>query len=147
MGSRRQLTVVIATAVIVVGCSSSTEPRCAATAETAVNGFIEALESGDAALADGFFSDTDFGWFSETPGRLDLEARLRDTLFDYLTVRIADGARFELASFDFTGRTAGSDMGNFGFVLRNEAGSRLNSKGAVNCETGKIIVLSLGLPT
>jgi hypothetical protein len=49
-------------------------------------------------------------------------------------------------SFSFNDYRKVDDTGNFGFVLRNEAGSRIAGKGAVACETGKIIVWSMGPP-
>lgn len=132
-------------AFLVASCSTSAESTCADSAEAAVTGFTEAIESGDAAVADGFFAEAGgFAWYSEAPGRLDPEARRRDTLSEYLAGRIAQGARLELRSFTFT-REAGA-LGHFGFLLRNEAGERINGKGAVTCETGKLAVLSLGSP-
>jgi len=145
---RFRLTVMLSAAAmaLVASCSSSPGVACASSAEAAVVGFTEATSAGDASTADSLFSQDRFGWFSETPGRLDPEARNRDTLLAYLSERVMEGARYELVSFSFNGYREADDTGNFGFILRNEAGSRIFGKGAVACETGKIIVWSMGSP-
>lgn len=133
-------------ALVLLGCSKTAESVCASDAELVIEDFIGAMDSGDATAADAVFADNSFGWFSETPGRLDPEARQRDTLTEYLEGRIQQGASYELTSFSFTGYRETSGLGDFGLVLTNESNERIDAKGAIDCDTGKIIVLSLGRP-
>ena len=145
MQELRTMLVVVVTALSIVSCSSSTEQTaCASASEEAVAGFAEAMTSGDAVAADSFFAD-DLHFFSEMPNRVNSDADNRDTVLAYLAQRIADGAHYELATFEYNG-LSGNNIGNFGLELRNEDDNTVSGKGAVHCQTGKIIALGLGSP-
>ncbi len=142
-----------AVSLLMIGCttspadttSSSADSECEAVVEDSITGFFAALNSGDPVHAASFFADMDFGTFAEAPSRVNPEASNRDTLLPYLTQRLAEGASFELVTLDYNG-TSGNNLGNFGVVLRNEVDSDVIGLGAVDCDSGRIIILGLGEP-
>ncbi len=73
--------------------------------------------------------------------RLNQDAYTRSTLEDYLLKRHADGDRLTLSKLQVNGARYG--IGNFGFALRRGS-AELESKGAIDCATGKFIVWSIG---
>lgn len=131
-------------AFLVVACAAGSERTCSAEARSAVDAFVGAMNTGDAAAAEAVFAEVGFNWFSEAPHRVDPAARQRDTLANYLADRVAVGARYQLTSFDFNGETGG--LGNFGLVLINESQERVDGKGAIDCDSAQIVAMSLGQP-
>lgn len=118
---------------------------CEAAARLAFFGYTEALNSGDGVLAAQYFADAgNFSWYSEKPGRLNDDARLRDSLADYLSDRAAQDARLRVLFFDFNGESSPNVLGHFGFYALNESWEMISGKGAVSCATGKVAVLSIG---
>jgi len=104
--------------------------------------FIDAYDQGETGLADRFFATGPaFQWYSEQPLREGSPAYDRTTLEAYLRQRHADGDRLSVVSVQFSGVRSG--YGNFGFIL-DRAGTRLPSKGALDCATRKFIVWSIG---
>ena len=104
--------------------------------------FIDAYDQGETGLADRFFATGPaFQWYSEQPLREGSPAYDRSTLEAYLRQRHADGDRLTVVSVQFNSVSSGH--GNFGFVL-DRAGTRLPSKGALDCATRKFIVWSIG---
>lgn len=103
-----------------------------------VRDFIDAYDRGESGLADRFFAPApSFKWYSENGLREGPAAYDRTTLDAYLAKREREGDRLELMSV-----TPSAD-GNFGFVVRR-AGELAESKGALDCQTGRFIVWSLG---
>ena len=104
--------------------------------------FIDAYDQGQAGLADRFFATGQaFQWYSEQPLREGTPAYDRSTLDAYLRQRHADGDRLTVVSVQFNSVSSGH--GNFGFVL-DRGGTKLPSKGALDCATRKFIVWSIG---
>lgn len=107
-----------------------------------VSDFLTDYNSGTAGLADRYFAAApSFQWYSEPPSRLSGAAYDRTTLEAYLQGRHAEGDRLTLASLQ--PNAVKDNIGNFGFVVRRGV-TDLQSKGAVDCGSGKFIVWSLG---
>jgi len=102
---------------------------------------------GDALVAAFVAPEPEFEWFS-TRDRLGMEvAADRRSLAQYLTDRRRHGVRQHLTEFDFNG--IDGEHANFSFVLDEGVGETILTywgKGAVHCESGKIIVWSEGTP-
>lgn len=121
------------------------QTACETATRDALLGFTHALNSGEPGLADQFFADdSSFSWFSETPNRIGDDARDRDTLGDYLRRRVEQDARLRVLFFDFNGEAPAGVLGQFGFYAVNETWDLVSGKGAVNCESGELTVLSNG---
>ena len=107
-----------------------------------ISEFIDAYDKGQPGLADRFFANAPaFQWYSEQPLREGASAYDRTTLDEYLRQRHADGDQLTVVSVDFNSVRGG--IGNFGFVL-DRRGTRLPSKGALDCASRKFIVWSIG---
>jgi hypothetical protein len=117
------------------------------TSESALAGwiseFLNAYNAGKSSLADQFFAPSpDFQWYSEPPNRLHDAAYDRSTLNAYLAQRHVDGDHLTLERVSLSGDPVGG-VGNFGFVVVRGT-TPLQSKGAIDCATGRFIVFSLG---
>jgi len=120
-----------------------------------VAAFVESFNRGDVARLDGLFaSSPGFEWYSSNaPGRrVQPAATSRSTLGAYFARRHRAGDRLRLVQFDYNGAT-GLRYGNFGLAFRRSAADfrggawfDLAAKGAISCQEGKLIVLSLGGP-
>jgi hypothetical protein len=107
-----------------------------------VSEFIDGYDKGQAGLADRYFATApDFQWYSEQPLREGAPAYDRTTLEAYLRQRHAAGDQLSVVSVEFNSVRGG--IGNFGFVL-DRGGTRLPSKGALDCASRKFIVWSIG---
>ena len=126
------------------------EPQSRAT----VKAFVEAFNGGDLARLDRLFAAWPlFEWYSSNkPGRrVGDAAGTRETLVAYFAARHRIGDQLRLVRFDYNGVTG--EYGNFGVTFRRSAADyrtgawfELAAKGAIACEGGKLIVLSLGGP-
>ena len=104
--------------------------------------FVDGYNKGLTGLADRYFAAApDFQWYSEQPLRDGASAYDRTTLEAYLRQRHADGDQLSVVNVEFNSVRGGS--GNFGFVL-DRSGTRLPSKGAIDCASRKFIVWSIG---
>jgi hypothetical protein len=107
-----------------------------------ISEFIDGYDEGQAGLVDRYFATApDFQWYSEQPLREGGPAYDRTTLEAYLRQRHAAGDQLSVVSVEFNSVRGG--IGNFGFVL-DRGGTRLPSKGALDCASRKFIVWSIG---
>jgi hypothetical protein len=120
------------------------QTACETATRDAFLGFTHALNVGDAELAERFFADGSFSWYSEDPYRLGDDARNRDSLDDYLRDRVEQDARLRVLFFDFNSEAPSGALGHFGFYAVNESWQLISGKGAVLCESGELTVLSTG---
>lgn len=120
-----------------------------------VDRFVAAYNSRDLDAALNLFAVSDFRWYSDSPWRDELAAskaatpdpladpRNRSTLGPYLTRKWREGDRFKVETFQYNGYDNG--YGNFGMELMRPGGTSIG-KGALSCESMKLIVWSLGIP-
>ena len=106
-----------------------------------VRAFLAAYNAGEAGLADRFFAPAGtFRWYSEYGRRQGGAAYDRSTVDRYLATRHAEGDRLTLVRL-----TRSGESGDFGFWVRHAgAAGPVLSKGAVDCATGRFVVLSVG---
>lgn len=113
-----------------------------------VSRFLSSDEAdGDELVAMFVVPEPEFEWFSAQDRKgMDVAAD-RDSLADYLTERRRRGVRQHLSDFRFNG--IDGDHANFWFTLAEGVGEKAliySGKGAIHCESGKIIVWSEGAP-
>jgi hypothetical protein len=121
------------------------QTACETATRDAFLGFTHTLTSGEPELVEQFFAERgSFSWFSETPHRIGDDARDRDSLGDYLRDRIEQDARLRVLFFDFNSEAPAGVLGQFGFYAVNETWDLVSGKGAVDCESGALTVLSTG---
>jgi len=120
------------------------QTACETATRDAFLGFTHALNAGDAELAEQFFADGSFSWYSEDPYRLGDDARNRDSLDGYLRDRVEQDAWLRVLFFDFNSEAPTGVLGNFGFHAVNESWQLVSGKGAALCESGELTVLSTG---
>lgn len=109
----------------------------------AVGDFLDAYNDGESDLTERFFTTPErFQWYSERPQRLNDAAFDRSTLDAYLAMRHAEGDRLDLYGFDYNGYRAEDRTGHFSFVVSRSDGTTAMGKGAIDCDTGKIMVWS-----
>ena len=155
--------------LVSVGCSNSAEstvslpgstspttetvtapPSCSAQAvRDSVERFVAAMNERDVAAADAAVAPKpQFQWFSVDPERLNAAAYDRSSLREFLEAQVTAGQQIELISFTFTSFRDEDRTGNFGFRLaqRSEAEQPMEAvgKGAIDCDTGLIMVWSVG---
>ena len=109
-----------------------------------VDSFVTAYNGGETGLTDRFFAGPDrFEWYSENHYRNNDESRDRGTLDTYLGRRHAEGHRLELTYFVFGAYRDIDRTGHFVFVAADLATQHFDfGKGAVDCDTGRIMVWS-----
>lgn len=120
------------------------QAACEAATRYAFLGFTHALNAGDVELAEQFFADGSFSWYSEDPSRLGDDARNRDSLDGYLRNRVEQDAKLRVLFFDFNSEAPSGVLGHFGFYAVNESWQLVSGKGAALCESGELTVLSTG---
>jgi len=107
-----------------------------------ISEFIDGYDKGQADLADRYFAAApDFQWYSEQPLHEGAPAYDRATFDAYLRQRHTDGDQLSVVTVEFNSVRGG--IGNFGFVL-DRSGTRLPSKGALDCASHKFIVWAIG---
>ena len=125
-------------------------PLCSANeVRDSVERLVAAIDVEDAAAVDAVVaSEPRFQWFSVNPERLDADASDRASLREFLGAQVAASQEAELISFDFTFYRAEDRTGNFAFRLaqhsREAQPTEAAGKGAVDCDTGLIMVWSVG---
>jgi hypothetical protein len=128
---------------------------CTATATTALlRGFFAALSAGRVRDLDAFFAPASrFGWYANgvRPAlRLNSMARDRGGLLGYLQRRQAKHERITVEAVDFNGYRAADRTAHFGVLLRRSADDiaggpqLLGGKGAVDCDTQRLMVVAIG---
>ena len=144
---RATTSIVVAFALLTSACadSQSAEPggySCTAEGvESTVESFVLAYNEGAPDLADRFFAGPDrFEWYSENPYRNNEAALDLSTLDAYLASRHTAGHRLVISELSFVEYRAEDRTGNFTFVAEDAA--TLAGKGAIDCDTGKIMVWS-----
>jgi ribosome modulation factor len=120
----------------------------------AVEGFFAALSAGRVRELDPFFAPAGrFQWYANgvrPARRLDSAASDRGSLLAYLLRRQARHERITLVALDFNGYRAADRTGHFAMRLRRTADDlpggpqRLGGKGAVDCDSGGLMVLGIG---
>jgi hypothetical protein len=104
-----------------------------------VDSFVTAYNGGQTGLTDRFFAGPErFEWYSENFLRNNDEARDRSTLDTYLARRHAEGHRLELTHFAFGAYRDVDRTGHFTFAAADAATDF--GKGAIDCDTGRIMV-------
>jgi len=127
---------------------------CTAAGTTAlVKGFLAALSQGRVEDLERFFAPPmRFRWYANgvEPGvRLDESARDRSTLLGYLQQRQAMREHMVMEAVDFNGYRDADRTAHFGMLLRRAADDipggpqLLRDKGAVDCDTGRLMVISI----
>jgi hypothetical protein len=108
-----------------------------------ITAFLNSYNTGKPGMTDQFFAPAPaFQWYSEPPSRLHDAAYDRSSLTAYLAQRHAEGDHLTLASVSLSGAPVGGTE-NFGFIVLRGS-TQLQSKGAIDCATGRFIVFSLG---
>jgi hypothetical protein len=111
---------------------------------------VAAFNRGDRTGLDAAFDATGFRWYSASDGRRNRTVFDRARLLPYFAARHRRHERLTLRWFRFNSVTQRS-YGNFEYRLTRRADDlaggrpvRYAGKGAVSCETGRIIVWSMG---
>ena len=111
-----------------------------------VERFLSAYSGGsnNVSLADRFFAPEDrFQWFYDAVTRHGEEAQDRSSLDSYLAQQHTSGDSLQLMNFSFNGYRSEDNTGHFEMVLsRSEL--VLEGKGAIDCDSGKIMVWVVG---
>lgn len=120
-----------------------------------VMGFFAALSAGRVVSLDGFFAPaTHFKWYANSvrPGlRLNDDALDRGTLLGYLQRRQAKHERITLDAVKTAGYRAADRTGNFSMLVRRTADDipggpqLLGGKGALDCDSQRLMVVAIGL--
>jgi hypothetical protein len=116
--------------------------------------FFEAFNRGDPAAVS--FVDPSRGWYSVTDGRprRHFVTSSRDGLLEYFARRHRHGERLGLRQVDVSVSYA-RGLGHIAYSIDRRAddlrslgitGTTAHGKGAVDCETGHIVVSSMGMP-
>jgi hypothetical protein len=139
--------VITVSALLISACaeSESAEPGAYSCTAEGVTGFVEsfvlAYNEGAPDLADRFFAGPDrFQWYSENAYRNNEAAYDLSTLDAYLASRHAAGHRLVINGLYFVEYRAQDHTGHFTFVA--EHARSVAGKGAIDCDTGKIMVWS-----
>jgi hypothetical protein len=114
--------------------------------------FFDAFNRGDPSAAS--FVDPSRGWYSVTDGhpRRHFVTSSRAGLVEYFARRHRHGERLRLEQVDVS---FGNGLGHIAYVLERRAddlrrlgiaGTAAHGKGAVDCESGRIILWSMGMP-
>jgi hypothetical protein len=137
------LTTSLSGAAAATSCDLDTVPH-------SIDRLIAALNAGDASGADAAVAaEPRFQWFSVDPERLSMTAASdRSTLRSFLDGKIASSVQYEVADLDVAS-DRGSDRSrsfNFEMIERidGQPPTHARSKGAIDCDTGLIMVLSVG---
>ena len=128
---------------------------CTAGATKAVvKGFFAALSAGRVTDLDGFFAPaTRFKWYANSvppATRLDSDALDRGSLLGYLQRRQAKHERITVDVVATNGYRAADSTGHFSMLLRRTAddipsgAQLLGGKGAVDCESQRLMVVAIG---
>lgn len=110
---------------------------------------FEAITDGDVDAADAMVVDEPrFAWFSIDPIRMNDDAYDRDSLEPFLKRATETGLVIELIDVAVAPYRAADNTGNFNMELRwgdtdRPIEARIG-KGAIDCATGKLMVLSIG---
>jgi hypothetical protein len=144
---RATLVIIMATALLTGACAKSESPEssgdnCSAEAVAgSVDSFVLAYNEGAPDPAVRFFAGPDrFQWYSENPYRNNEAAFDLSTLDAYLASRHAAGHRLVIDGPYFVEYRAEDRTGHFTFVA--EGAATIAGKGAIDCDTGKIMVWS-----
>jgi hypothetical protein len=110
--------------------------------------FVAAYDVGDPNLMRFMAPTPRFMWYIDrTAGRQ--QVGLRETLTAFFAARHAAGDRLSWRQFRFNGYRTSDRTGNFvGELWRNERGRAprlLPVKGAIDCDTQRIMVFSIGV--
>jgi hypothetical protein len=151
-GATRASTTTLASAT---STTAGVPQACKAAGTTAlVKGFFAALSQGRVGDLERFFAPpVRFQWYSNgvEPGvRLDEPARDRSTLLGYLQQRQAMREHIVVEAVDFNGYRDADRTAHFRMLLRRAADDipggprQLGGKGAVDCDTGRLMVISIG---
>ena len=155
--------------LVSVGCSNSGEstvsmsgsvtpttetvaapPSCSAQGvRDSVERLVAAMNEGDVTAADAAVAPKpQFQWFSVDPERLNAAAYDRGSLREFLEAQVTAGQQTELIFFSFTSFRVEDRTGHFGFRLAQrsqaEQPTEAVGKGAIDCDTGLIMVWSVG---
>ena len=134
---------------------TSASPTSSAVGETCspdavrsvVNGFLNQASVSPERAVEGYIApEPAFQWFSGD-GRVGPDAHDRGTLAEFLNDRYADGAEHDLEHFQHNGVDRQQTLANFEFRIRKSQGgtsSLYPGKGALDCDTGRIVVWSEG---
>jgi hypothetical protein len=136
---------------------ATTRPFCTARSTRAVvEGFFAAMAAGRVRDLDAFFVPVaDFKWYSNgvPPGvRVGDRAQDRGSLLADLRQRQARHERIQVTWMHVGGGPVLYGLGNFGMKLRRTADDLpggpqpLAGKGAVDCDSHKLLVLAIGRP-
>lgn len=128
---------------------------CTATATTALlKGFFAAFSAGRVRDLDAFFAPASrFMWYANgvRPAlRLHSIARDRGSLLGYLQRRQAKHERIRVDAVDFNGYRASDRTAHFAMLLRRTADDipggpqLLGGKGAVDCDSQRLMVVAIG---
>ncbi len=114
-----------------------------------MDGFIEAMNDGDSAAADALVAPIlRFGWFSVNSERIGRDAQNRSTLGSYLRSRVKVEEQTELVEFGVSSYRAEDRTGHFAFRFAQRSTdygeATVVGKGAIDCDSGLIIVWSVG---
>lgn len=111
-----------------------------------VDAFLAAYNNGESKLVDRFIAQSRFLWYGDVGRRSDYQ--VRSTLASYFATRHAEGDQLVLDRFSFAGYNAPDRTGNFnGILLRRNlqnAARAVPFKGAIDCESDRIMVWSVG---
>lgn len=130
-------------------------PACTAMATTALlKRFFAAHSAGQIKDLDAYFAPASrFLWYANgvPPGlRLNGGAQDRGSLLGFLQRRQARHERITVDSVGFNGYRASDRTGHFGMLLRRTADDLpggpqlLGGKGAVDCDSGRLMVVGIG---
>lgn len=110
--------------------------------QSTVEHLIDALNNSDPAAADATVaSEPRFEWFSVDPDRLGTDSYDRSSLRQFFEDLAGSEPEFEIVSLDFNFYRQTDRSRNFEFQLADRRG-----KGAIDCDTGLIVVWSMGAP-
>ncbi len=109
--------------------------------QRSVERLVDALNTSDLAAADdAVASEPRFQWFSADPERIGVnESSDRSTLRQFFADQTASGYEYEVTSLDVNFYRSTDRTGNFQFELSDRSG-----KGAIDCDTGLIMVWTMG---
>lgn len=139
------------------GAVKSSEPHQCLTSEVerTVTSYFRDLSDGRIGQALARIAQSDrFNWYSVDtrpyPGsRIGVDARSYNGLSRYLNARQSHGEKWKLHDFRYYGERKGEQVGNFGLSLIRVAADTdgktqmMHGKGAVDCRSGNIMVMSL----
>lgn len=130
-------------ASVATSCDPETVPN-------SIDRLFAALNAGDAREADAAVAaEPRFVWLSVDPERLSMTAASdRSTLRSFLDGRVAGGIQYEISNLDVASQSGSDWTRSFNFELieriDGQPPTSASSKGAIDCGTGLIMVLSVG---